>query len=415
MVGLKQVPVTNETLRQKDLALVPAPVRTADLGKYRRKNRKWQGIPSIAITERGIFYCACYSGGEGEGPDNYVVVERSADGRNWSEPIAAVDPEGYVRAFDMCLWTAPDGRLVLFWSQSFGGFDGRAGVFMSICHNPEEERLKWSRSIRITDGVMLNKPIIGRHGEWLLALSLWNNVPCQQADMSLRGTHMISCRNSSAPQTEISAGIISNDIIPYAFGQGDLDRRIKLYEADGTGKHVKDISFRLRGGFDIEGRYYDEPMAVQKIDGSLWMLFRLPDGIGEAFSSDEGRSWENIRRAGIWGPDSRFYIGRLKSGRLLMVNHLPEEGKAKRSNLTAWLSRDDGMSWSGRLILDEREDVSYPDAAEDREGNIYIIYDYSRFGRKEILLCSVTEEEILAGKIYRDASFTKRVIDKAGE
>lgn len=378
MVGLQQVPVTNETIRQKDLALVPAAVRTTDLGKYRRKNRKWQGIPSIAITERGVFYCACYSGGEGEGSDNYVVVERSADGRHWSEPIAAVDPEGYVRAFDMCLWTAPDRRLVLFWSQSFGGFDGRAGVFMSICHNPEEERLRWSRSIRITDGVMLNKPMIGRHGEWLLALSLWKNVP-------------------------------------YAFDQGDLDRRIKLYAADGTGKHIKDISFRLRGGFDIENRYYDEPMAVRKIDGSLWMLCRLPDGIGEAISCDEGRSWENIRRAGIWGPDSRFYIGRLKSGRLLMVNHLPEDGKAKRSNLTAWLSRDDGVSWSGRLILDEREDVSYPDAVEDREGNIYIIYDYSRFDRKEILLCRVTEEEILAGKIYLDASFTKRVVDKAGE
>ncbi|RHP34861.1 sialidase family protein [Lachnotalea sp. AF33-28] len=378
MVGLQQVPVTNETLRQKDLALVPAAVRTADLGKYRRKNRKWQGIPSIAITECKIFYCAFYSGGEGEGPDNYVVVERSADGQHWSEPIAAVDPEGYVRAFDMCLWTAPDGRLILFWSQSFGGFDGRAGVFMSICHNPEEERLRWSRSVRITDGVMLNKPMIGKQGEWLLALSLWNNVP-------------------------------------YAFDQGDLDRRIKLCEADGSGKHVKDISFHLRGGFDIEGRYYDEPMVVQKIDGSLWMLLRLPDGIGEAFSCDEGRSWNNIRRAGIWGPDSRFYIGRLKSGRLLMVNHLPEDGKAKRSNLTAWLSQDDGMSWSGNLILDEREDVSYPDAAEDKEGNIYIIYDYSRFNCKEILLCRISEEEILAGKIYRDTSFTKQVIDKAGE
>ncbi len=98
-----------------------------------------------------------------------------------------------------------------------------------------------------------------------------------------------------------------------------------------------------------------------------------------------------------------------------MVNHLPEDGKAKRSNLTAWLSQDDGMSWSGNLILDEREDVSYPDAAEDKEGNIYIIYDYSRFNCKEILLCRISEEEILAGKIYRDTSFTKQVIDKAGE
>ena len=174
---LQQLKNTKELEKQKDTALIPANVKTKNLEKYERIHRRWQGIPAIAITKNGIMYCACYSGGNGEGKDNYVLVERSKDGgQTWSEPIAVVDPEGYVRAFDACLWVTPNNELALFWNQSFGGFDGRAGVFLSICKNPEKENLCWTSAIRITDGVMLNKPIIGEHGEWLLSLSLWNNV-----------------------------------------------------------------------------------------------------------------------------------------------------------------------------------------------------------------------------------------------
>ena len=122
---LQQLKNTKELEKQKDTALIPANVKTKNLEKYERIHRRWQGIPAIAITKNGIMYCACYSGGNGEGKDNYVLVERSKDGgQTWSEPIAVVDPEGYVRAFDACLWVTPNNELALFWNQSFGGFDG---------------------------------------------------------------------------------------------------------------------------------------------------------------------------------------------------------------------------------------------------------------------------------------------------
>ena len=344
-------------------------------------DRRWQGIPAIAITKNGIMYCACYSGGNGEGKDNYVLVERSKDGgQTWSEPIAVVDPEGYVRAFDACLWVTPNNELALFWNQSFGGFDGRAGVFLSICKNPEKENLCWTSAIRITDGVMLNKPIIGEHGEWLLSLSLWNNV---ESD----------------------------------FNQDCTDRMIKVYATSDKG-----VSFYKMGEFTMPGRYYDEPMTVQHKDGTLHMLVRLPDGIGEAFSKDGGKNWGHIQKSKFWGPNSRFYFGRLMSGNLLLVNHQiereDEESKEtlfpKRSHLSAWLSEDDGLTWSKPFLLDEREGISYPDVDQDEEGNIYIIYDYLRFKEKQLLLAKITEEDILNGQIKTMGSYLRRIVDQAG-
>ena len=38
----------------------------------------------------------------------------------------------------------------------------------------------------------------------------------------------------------------------------------------------------------------------------------------------------------------------------------------------AYISQDDGKTWKGGLEIDGRADVSYPDAAQDENGNIYI-------------------------------------------
>ena len=124
MKELQQLKRNEKLEKIKDTSLIPSQVKTKHLEAYRRKNRVWQGIPSIAVTKKGILYCACYSGGDGECAENYVLVERSVDGgETWSEPIAVVDPEGYVRAFDMCLWITPKDELALFWNQRFCVFD----------------------------------------------------------------------------------------------------------------------------------------------------------------------------------------------------------------------------------------------------------------------------------------------------
>ena len=144
-----------------------------------------------------------------------------------------------------------------------------------------------------------------------------------------------------------------------------------------------------------------EHMIVERKDGTLWMLMRIKDGIAESISNDGGVTWSAPTRSAIEGPGSRFYISRLRSGRLLLVNHLgfarTGPGPEKRSHMTALLSGDDGKTWPHKLLLDERKEVSYPDAVEAEDGRLYIIYDRGRYSEREILMAATSENDILAG------------------
>jgi predicted neuraminidase len=61
------------------------------------------------------------------------------------------------------------------------------------------------------------------------------------------------------------------------------------------------------------------------------------------------------------------------------------------------LSEDDGRTWIGGLLLDDRDEVSYPDGMETADGRLYIIYDRERQRLKEIYFAEFTEADILAG------------------
>ena len=75
----------------KDLALETRVVLI--LVRVRDRRRIWQGIPGIERSQGGRLWAAWYSGGETEGPDNYVlVVTSSDDGKSWSEPLLVIDP-----------------------------------------------------------------------------------------------------------------------------------------------------------------------------------------------------------------------------------------------------------------------------------------------------------------------------------
>ena len=158
------------------------------------------------------------------------------------------------------------------------------------------------------------------------------------------------------------------------------------------------------------------------------MLVRTFDGIGESFSTDGGYTWTPGRKSHIDGPCSRFFIRRLKSGRLLLVNHynfgeqldaegILSQGNVKswkgRSHLTALLSEDDGATWPYHLLLDERNEVSYPDAKEAADGSIYICYDWERVRQREILMARITEDDILQGRLVSDTSKLRILVNKA--
>uniref|UniRef100_UPI003216350C sialidase family protein n=1 Tax=uncultured Draconibacterium sp. TaxID=1573823 RepID=UPI003216350C len=343
--------------------------------KYKDENRRWQGIPSIEITENGTLWTVFYSGGTRESNENYVLVVRSNDkGKTWSDIQMVIEHPDSVRTFDPCIWKDPENNLWITWVQSSGLYDGRCGVWAIKTANPDDKLPKWTKPERIANGIMMNKPTFLSTGEWLLPCAIWKE---EKPDVVLD----ISYENEK----------FSN-----------------VYSSTDNGK-----TFKLKGGADVPNRHYDEHKVIEKKDGSLWMLVRTHYGIGESYSYDGGKTWTPGEPTNLGGPSSRFHISRLASGNLLLVNHYQNTG---RNRLAAMISKDDGKSWEGHLMIDERNAVSYPNATQDADGTIYIVYDRERNGdgAKEILMATVTEEDILAGKCITEISKLKTIVNKAG-
>lgn len=343
--------------------------------RYQDRHRLWQGIPSIEASPGGRLYANWYTGMDTETGGNFVVVVTSDDaGDTWSGPRWVVEhPDPEVRIYDPCLWRDPRGRLWLTWNQSRDFYDGRVGFWAAISEDPDAEEPTWGEPRRLGNGLMMNKPTVLSNGEWLFPSALW------------------ACH----PPTE------SHGLEDEMFSN--------VYVSADEGETVT-----YRGGADVPNRSFDEHMVVERRDGSLWMLVRCFDGIGESFSTDAGVTWTPGRRSHIDGPCSRFHIRRLPSGRLLMVNHdgfgersdrddIERQGNVKawkgRSRLTAMLSDDDGATWPHRLLLDERDDVSYPDVAVADDGTIVAVYDHERFGDRAIYAARFTEADVLAGEL----------------
>ncbi len=351
----------------------------AKLQQFGSAYRLWQGIPGIEVTAGGRIFSTFYSGGVKEEINNFVVLLQRRDGEAFGEPIAAIFKENH-RCYDSCLWIDPLNRLWFTWAVAPDN-----AVYGVICENPDADVLSWSEEMYIGKDVMMNKPCVLSSGEWLFPISVWP-------------LHLSSVEGRPP--------------------EGDTDRRPFAYKSVDNGK-----SFVKLGGAEIDNRSADEHMIVELCDGRLAMYIRTTYGIGVSYSFDRGKTWTKGEDSGLGGPCSRFFISRLKSGRLLLVNHYKYTG---RSHLTAMLSEDDGRTWPYKLLLDERSNVSYPDAKEAADGYIYITYDRERgnyldsmdkvyASAREILYAKITEEDIINGKIVDRDSCLKCIISKLGK
>lgn len=349
----------------------------ARLTVYDSHHRLWQGIPSIEVTKGGRLFATLYSGGKTEENGNFsVLLSSDDDGRTWSEPIAAVDVGQEERAYDSCLWIDPLGRLWYVWAVMPNN-----RIEFVLCDDPDATELTWSGIREIPGDVMLNKPIVHSDGAWLFPTAVWKD-------------HL----------TTGSAG--GND--------GTKASGAHVYASTDAGE-----TFTRRGTVIARDRWFDEHMLLTKENGDLEMYIRTTYGVGKAVSHDGGVTFDPDTDSGFGGPNSRFYIGRLSSGNILLVNHV---GFRKRDHLTAMISRDEGKTFEGFLLLDERSDVSYPDVKE-HHGALYIIYDRERGAHyhadrdytdaaREILFAKVTEEDILAGKLIEQNSSLKNTVSK---
>jgi predicted neuraminidase len=364
-----------------DLALIPPAMNTSPLPQYDYDRLDYGMTIGIDRTPGGRIW-ACWVAG-GDSPKAFFVLATSDDkGETWSKPRLVVDAHSKNLPVDRSvlvgnLWSDPQGRLWLIFDQSMDMFDGRAGVWMSMCENPDADEPVWSAPRRIWHGVTLNKPTVLSTGEWLLPISL-------------------DQRNGFG---------LFRDL----FRELDPLRGANVFASSDRG-----ATWERRGVRTFPSPDWHEHMIVERKDGSLWMLARTAKGIMQSVSSDGGRTWtEPSAPDGIQQPVARFHIRRLASGRLLMVKHgATMDNHEGRSKLTAWLSDDDGATWKGGLMLDERKGISYPDGFQAPDGTIYISYDRNRNVEGEILLARFTEADILAQKLVDPQSRLKMLISR---
>jgi len=364
-----------------DLALIPPKLNTSPLPEYGYDKLDYGMTIGIERTPGGRLW-ACWVAG-GDSPEAFFVLATSDDdGETWSDPRLVIDAHSKNLPMDRSvlvgnLWTDPLGRLWLIFDQSMHMYDGRAGVWATICENPDDDKPVWSPPRRIWHGVTLNKPTVLSTGEWMLPISLDQ----RPGFGPFRGT----------------------------FAELDPYRGANVFVSTDQG-----ATWQRRGAARFPNPDWHEHMIVERRDGSLWMLARTAKGIMQTTSTDGGRTWaeptvpENIRQ-----PNARFHVRRLASGRLLLVKHGDRIDAHKgRVQLSAWLSEDDGRTWTGGLVLDERRGISYPDGFQAPDGTIYISYDRNRATDGEILMARFTEEDVLAGDLVGPKSKRKMLISR---
>lgn len=378
----------------ENISLTVPAVAIVDIGEewFAEGMRTWQGAsPGIARTKGGRLFACLFSGGVDEPKEeNYAIYMYSDDdGKTWVDPFLIVHhPDPQTRVFDPSLQVDSLGRLWINWNQQYpmpGGRDFPYGWWRIRIDNPDAPIEQVKEAIRtqtpkcMSRGIRINKFIEMSNGEWLQPMA-----------------------ESGGPFIRI---MVSGD-------QGE--------------------TWTLRGSVQKQMAGVYEPMVVEKLDGTLWLLTRLGmaqstlppgGGVGASYSDDGGESWSDIEESLPYpyvGSSSRLFFGRLKSGALLFITN--NTGTIWRRNLTAFISYDDGKTWSYSLLLDDRDGVrgsiidgpSYPDCVQAEDGRIYVVWDFGRYNEMELRMSVFTEEDIKAGKLVSGASRDKVIVSKIG-
>jgi len=358
--------------------------------KFSEENRAWQGCPSVAITKKGRLFSAWLTGGEFEPCIcNYNVLVKSDDnGKSWSAPILTVgaDEENRLRKIDIELWTDKDNSLWAMWIVSPYTEKSTPATIKTpfeydyqrefpytevmVCRNPDDEQLIWEKPRKLCDGFMRNKPI----------------------------------------------NTLSGKIIAPAYDYNGEQYKLRYSENNGESFHTVTVE----GKPDVN--MFDEIAVCERRAGELRFLARTKRGYYVYSDSfDDGNTWSDAKEYEK-APCSRCYYGRLKSGMIAYVRNLSD---AKRCGMKICLSEDGGDTFPYEMVLDDRENASYPDLAEDENGNLYIVYDRERDNRiklnretwlseaaKEILICRISVDDVKSNTLS-EGSFLQKVISKA--
>ena len=373
--------------------------------KHRINLRIFQGCPQVEISAGGRLWATWFGSNiqAERAPfhkDQFSVISTSADdGKTWKE-VYVFDPSELLGggASDPMLWKDPKGNVHFIGLRNidFKGkdeFASSAWEFTML--DPENERTAWS-----TPRLLGNK-----------------NISVMKPLAFPDGTIMRSMDDFKLV--------------------GKPDKvRIRFLKEDVDGKPIFVSEFPVDND-----AVFAEQMPIIRKDGSLFTFYRARKGQKFAESFDGGKTWKlGGYYAMQFSINTKCILKTLPSGRVLLVANdvqmkeengkteyyfTDENGKERelkkhetaRTRMTAYLSDDDGKTFTHKMLLCDEGQISYPSATLSKDGTIYIVYDQGRgvIGQHTIFLSKVTEEDILAGKLVKGESFLNNIVSRPSD
>jgi len=373
--------------------------------KHRINLRIFQGCPQVEISEGGRLWATWFgSNVQAERApyhkDHFSVISTSADGgKTWKE-VFVFDPSELLGggASDPMLWKDSKGniRFIGLRNVDFQGkdeFASSAWEFTML--DPENEHTAWSAPRLLGNkNISVMKPLIFPDGTVMRSMDDFTFV-------------------------------------------GSPDKvRIRFLKEDVDGKpiFISELPVDADAGFA-------EQMPIIRTDGSLFTFYRANKGRTFAESFDGGKTWKPRGYYPMqFSINTKCILTTLPSGRVLLVandvqmkeangKHVyyftDENGKERelerhktaRTRMTAYLSDDDGLTFTLKLLLCDDGEISYPSATLGKNGSIYIVYDQGRgrIGQHTILLSRITEEDILAGRLVDGDSLLNSIVSRPSD
>lgn len=181
---------------------------------------------------------------------------------------------------------------------------------------------------------------------------------------------------------------------------------VMSYVSDDDGRSWRQSNVIDLGGSGSHGGAMEGTLA-ELSDGRVWMLIRTTKGwFWEAFSSDGGLTWTDVRQSAIQSSTCCGTLGGLGSGRLALLWNRSPEGKPydlnSREELSLALSEDDGKTWAAPVVIardpkppggkEAEHRLSYPYLFERRAGELWVTT------MQGMLRVSLREEDFLLPK-----------------
>lgn len=340
---------------------------------YQPSSRKFQRMPSILWVGNRV-YAAWTAGGITEPHrDNHVVLAVSDDrGETWIDPYIIFDHMEQDRHTTLpMLWMNPQGQVVLSVVSQYTKF-----IVSDNADAADIRDVKWSKVQQCTTPSTYTKPV-----------TLSNGV-------SLKTGNFVADR-TYVPVSISAPGSFIWEVLSY------------IQSTAGNNK------------------IWNESQIVEHSDGRLEFLGRIEQsnfngGMERSWSYDGGTTWTDTEYdlpEPYRATSARFVYSKLKNGNFIMIKN-DSASDNRRTNLVILMSEDEGKTWPYRLMLDDRDALSYPDFSEHEDGTLAIIYDTggnnlpNPFGTHEIRMSFITQDDIIAGEIVSPNSELRKIIYK---